>query len=104
MLCFLSVRTLRPGAWDAFRRAWEPREWPEGFIRAYHLRDPQNPDRVVSFGLFEGELSDVERLRGDPAFEAVERERQAAMGAHVASAEIDGIFEVIDEVRPPGRS
>jgi hypothetical protein len=45
MLCFLTVRKLKPGSYEAFREAWDPGEdvpasFTEGFTRAYHLRKP----------------------------------------------------------------
>jgi hypothetical protein len=54
MVCFLSARRLKAGTFDDFRRAWEPERWPSEAIRAYHLRDSDGENIVVSFGLYEG--------------------------------------------------
>jgi hypothetical protein len=35
-----SARRLKPGAWDRFRRAWDPGDTkPSGFQRAYQHQD-----------------------------------------------------------------
>lgn len=103
MLCFLTVRRLKPGAFERFRAAWEPEEWPAGFVRAYHLRNPENHDEVISFGLFEGTLADYRTLRADSVAGQVEEKRQHEMAEFVESVGLDGVFEVIDEVTPPHR-
>jgi hypothetical protein len=37
MIVMFSARRLKPGAWDQFRRAWDPGDAkPLGFQRAYH--------------------------------------------------------------------
>jgi hypothetical protein len=63
MICFLSARRLKPGAFNEFRRAWEPERWPAEAVRAYHLRSSDDENLVVSFGLYEGGLADRERIR-----------------------------------------
>jgi len=97
MICFLSARRLRPGAYDDFRRAWEPERWPPEAIRAYHLRGKDDENLVVSFGFYEGTLADRDRIRdghgGDEA-------RLRRIGEHVEEIVLEGAFEVIDEVEP----
>ncbi len=100
MICALSVRQLKPGSFDDFRRAWEPEEFPPGFVRAYHVRSVEDENQVVSFGLFEGTADDFDRLRHEPAFQAGEFDRQQRMAEFVESTSIDGLFEVIDVVEP----
>src|SRR5438309_270352 len=54
MIVMLSARRLKPGAWDQFRRAWDPGDAkPPGFQRAYHARNIRDDDEVISFGLFD---------------------------------------------------
>jgi hypothetical protein len=101
MLCALSVRRLKPGAYEDFRAAWEPDEFPSALQRAYHVRGVNDPDLVVSFGLLEGDASDVEAIQAEIG-EAEER-RQAAMAAHVDELIVDAIFEVAEEVVPATR-
>lgn len=100
MLCFLTARRLKSGSFDDFRRAWEPDEWPEQFIRAYHVRDLGDENKVVSFGLFDGTADDYRRLRADEPASGVEDKRQREMAEHVQETLLDGVFEVIDEVEP----
>jgi heme-degrading monooxygenase HmoA len=97
MLCALSVRRLMPGSYEDFRRAWEPEEFPEGFTRAYHLRNLNDENQVVSFGFYDGTLEDLERIRDQQK----EEERQSRMAEFVESTDVDAIFEVVDEVTPP---
>ena len=97
MICFLSARRLRAGAYDDFRRAWEPERWPPEAIRAYHLRGMDDENLVVSFGLYEGTLADRDRIRdGHGEDEA----RLRRIGEYVEETLLEGAFEVIDEVEP----
>jgi heme-degrading monooxygenase HmoA len=100
MLCFLTARRLKPGAFDQFRRAWEPPEGetPPGLIRAYHARNVRDEDEIVSFGLFDASLSEVREWRA--AHEAEELARQDAMAAFVENVSADGMYEVIDTLEP----
>ena len=97
MLCFLSARRLRPGSYDDFRRAWEPERWPSEAIRAYHLRDKDDENVVVSFGLYDGSLDDLDHIRSghgdDPG-------RLQRIGEHVEETLVEGVFEVVEEVDP----
>jgi hypothetical protein len=101
MLCALSVRRLKPGAYDDFRRAWEPSEFPSALQRAYHVRDVSDPDVVISFGFLDGDASDVDAFRQEVA--GVEKDRQAAMAQHVDELIVDGVYEVAEEVVPAAR-
>jgi hypothetical protein len=54
MIVMFSARRLKAGAWEQFRRAWDPGgDKPPGFQRAYHARNIRDEDEVISFGLFE---------------------------------------------------
>ena len=100
MLCFLTVRRLKPGAYDDFRRAWEPPEGtiPEGFQRAYHLRSLEDENEVVSFGFFDGGPEDLARMREDEDFSDARERQVAAINEHVESVGTDAVFEVVEEV------
>ena len=102
MICFLTERRLKPGAWDDFRRAWEPAEPPPVGGRAYHVRDLADPDHVISFGLFDVDRARFDELRSDPRFAEQQAARFAAMAPFVAETGADGIFEVIEVVEEPG--
>lgn len=100
MLCFMTARRLKAGSFDEFRRAWEPDDWPEPFVRAYHVRDLQDENRVVSFGFFDGTEEDYRRLREDSEANEVEDRRQRELARYVDETFLDGVFEVVDEVVP----
>ena len=103
MLVALSVRRLKPGHYEEFRRAWEPDEFPPPLTRAFHARRLDNPDEVVSYGLLDVDHDDIESVRAAIA-ETAEDGRQAAMAEHVEELLVDAVFEVVEEVVPAGRT
>lgn len=97
MLVFFSARRLKPGAWEQFRRAWDPGgDKPPGFQRAYHARNIRDEDEVISFGLFEATEDDYRRWREEA--DAQENERVDKLSAFVENEHVSGVFEVIDVV------
>jgi hypothetical protein len=99
MYAALTVRKLKAGSYDEWRKAWEPDEWPEGAQKAYILRNLENPDEVIAFGFFEG---DIDAIRGDERMREQHRTRFERMAPHVESTGADGIYEVVEEVEPRG--
>ena len=97
MICFLSARRLRPGSYDEFRQAWEPERWPSEAIRAYHLRHKDDENLIVSFGLYDGSLDDLDRIREGHGDESGRVER---LNEHVEETLVEGVFEVVEEVEP----
>ena len=99
MLVFFSARRLKPGSFDQFRRAWQPGEGqddlPEGAVAIYHARNRKDPDEVISFGIFD--VDDPAEVRGD---EQAELKRQDAMAAFVKNIPMEGVYEVIEEIKP----
>lgn len=94
MICTLTARRLKPGAYDAFRSAWEPGGVPEGWTRIYHVRDVQDPDVVISFGLFDGTLEELREAQ-----ERLGRHAQVdRIGPHVEQVLLDGAYEVVEEL------
>jgi hypothetical protein len=98
MLCFLTARKLKPGSFQDFRRAWEPDEWDPRFVRAYHVRNLNDENEVVSFGLFDGTADDYRAMARDREDTRVDR-----MSEFVDEILVDGVYEVIDEVTPQSR-
>jgi hypothetical protein len=88
MLVLLTARRLKPGTFEEWRRAWEPDEWPEQFSRAYVLRNRNDPDEVISFGVWEGSAEDLDALAGSADSARIER-----MSDFVESKSIDGIYD-----------
>src|SRR5690242_2944335 len=96
MIVMLSARRLKPGAWDQFRRAWDPGgEMPPGLQRAYHARNIRDEDEIVSFGLFDMTEEDYRRWRAE--VDASETERVGGLSAFVENDHVSGVYEVIDE-------
>ena len=91
----LTVRRLKPGAYDEWRKAWEGDGIPDG-VHAYILRNLQDPDEIIAFGLTD---LDPDELRAHPSItpEATQA-RDEAMAPFVDSVGADGLYEVIDEV------
>ena len=97
MIVMFSARRLKPGAWDQFRRAWDPGDsMPPGFQRAYHARNIRDEDEVISFGMFDMTEDDYHRWRGEA--DAEETQRVDHLSAFVESQPVEGVYEVIDVV------
>jgi hypothetical protein len=97
MLCALTVRKLKPGTFEAFAEAFRPGDGdapPPGWLRFDMLRDTADPDRVVTFGFFDGSLQELERSQDDHGYE----ERRDQASEHVDAVEVNGVFEVVVEM------
>jgi heme-degrading monooxygenase HmoA len=102
MIVMFTARRLKPGAWEQFRRAWEPEggDAPPGFQRAYHARNLRDEDEIISFGLFDMTEEDYRRWRGEA--DAGENARVDRLSAFVENEHVSGVYEVIDEVEELG--
>ena len=99
MLVFFSARRLKPGAWEQFRRAWDPGDdKPPGFQRAYHARNIRDEDEVISFGLFDMTMDDYHRGAARPRPRRTSA--STALSAFVENEHVSGVYEVIDTVDP----
>jgi heme-degrading monooxygenase HmoA len=97
MLVMFSARRLKPGAWEQFRRAWDPGDAkPPGFQRAYHARNVRDEDEVISFGLFDMTEDDYRRWRAEA--DAAETQRVDHLSAFVESQAVEGVYDVIEVV------
>jgi hypothetical protein len=99
MYCALTVRKLKPGSYDEWRKAWWPEsdteEMPEG-AQVFIVRNMKDPDEVIAFGLFEGDLEEMQKGM-DPE---TEKKREEGMAPHVESVGADGMYEVIEHIAP----
>jgi heme-degrading monooxygenase HmoA len=99
MIVMFSARRLKPGAWEQFRRAWDPGDDPPpGMQRAYHARNIRDEDEIISFGIFD--MSEEEYRRWREEADTSENERQDRLSAFVENDHVSGVYEVIDEVQP----
>jgi heme-degrading monooxygenase HmoA len=97
MIVMFSARRLKPGAWEPYRRAWDPGEVrPPGLQRAYHARNIRDEDEIISFGLFDMTEDDYRRWRSDA--DAEETQRLSRLSAFVQNEYVSGVYEVIDEI------
>lgn len=97
MIVMFTARRLKPGAWEQFRRSWDPGDaTPPGLQRAYHARNIRDEDEVISFGLFDMTDEDYRRWRAEA--DARENERVDQMSAFVQNEHVSGVYEVIEVV------
>ena len=101
MLVFLSHRRLKPGSYDRYREAWEFEVVPEDVLREeiYHARNLENPDEVISFGIIDISRDEIPKMREAFGGDDAEDRRQGRMAEFVEWTGIDGIFEVVEELR-----
>jgi heme-degrading monooxygenase HmoA len=97
MIVFFSARHLKPGAWEQFRRAWDPGDTrPPGLQRVIHARSIRDEDEVISFGLFDMTPDDYHRWHSEA--ESEENQRVLNLSAFVESEPVSGVYEVIEEL------
>ena len=95
MIVMFSARRLKPGAWEQFRRAWDPGDaTPPGLRRAYHARNIRDEDEVISFGLFD--MTEKEYHQWRESDDAEENQRMDRLSAFVENDHVSGVYEVID--------
>ena len=74
---WITTRRLKPGTREEFSRAWQPRAFPEGMLRAYECYTPDG-NEVVGISIWDSPES-RERFR----LSEVETERRQAMAPFV---------------------
>lgn len=82
---WITTRRIVPGSYEEFRRAWRPREFPEGMLRAYECFSEER-NEVVGISIWESEDA-RERYR----LSEIEAERRKAMAPFV-EAESSGLY------------
>jgi hypothetical protein len=103
MLCALTVRRIKPGSYESFRKAWEPDEWPPALTRAVIMRNDDAEDEIASMGFFDLTEDEFDALRDDPAFLSSEDRRLRRIAEYEEAILLNGVFRVAEEVIPPGR-
>lgn len=96
MLCALTVRKLKPGAAEDFKKAFFPPEEaepPPGWKRFYALRNARDEDEIITFGFFDGTLEEMMANKAENDYD----ERRATAEQYVESVGADGVFEVVEE-------
>jgi hypothetical protein len=95
VIAALTVRKLKPGTYDEWRKAWEgdDADMPEG-VEVFILRNTKDPDEIIAFGLVEGNMDEI-KASMDPESE---KARQDAMAPFVESVGADGVYDVIERI------
>jgi len=98
MICTLTARRLNPGAYDAFRAAWDPTDAPPEVMgrwkRIYHVRDVEDENVVISFGLFDGSLAELREMQT----RAGRSDQVKRIDPLVDEVLLDGSYEVVEEI------
>ena len=82
---WITTRRIRPGAYEEFRRAWRPSEFPDGMLRAYECF-AEDRSEVVGVSIWDS-LESRDRYR----LSEIESERQRAMAPYI-EAESSGVY------------
>ena len=82
---WITTRRIRPGTYEEFRRAWRPKEFPQGMLRAYECFSEES-NEVVGVSVWDSAES-RERYRASD----VEAARRQAMAPFV-EAESSGVY------------
>jgi len=101
MMCAVTVRSIKPGAYEAFREAWEPDPWPPELQRVVISRSDEDPDQVLTVSYFDLEPEALELARDDTSRLAAEEARLHRCAEHVDQIVFKGIFQVVEELEPP---
>ena len=103
----LTVRRLKPGTFDQWRKAWDDATdpdslWVEGET-AYIARSTEDAEVVLAFALFPGDSDELNRLRHDPETERKLKKRADAMAEFTEEIVSDGTYEVVEVVTTTSR-
>jgi hypothetical protein len=101
MLCALTIRTLKSGTFERFREEFMRYESlenpPPGYVRFNMIRNAENPDEVVSFGIFDGTPAELRRVAAEQGY----ADQLKAIAPYVESVGADGLYEVVEEWTAP---
>ena len=100
MLCLLTIRRLKPGAHEEFAKSWMPERWHNRLARAYHVRNQDDPDEVITVAFFEGTEEEIDAMRDDPEWMAGEERRLRRIAPLEESIKLSGVYEVVQEIVP----
>jgi hypothetical protein len=94
VIAALTVRKLKPGTYDEWRKAWWSDEGAPENAEIYILRKFDDPNEIIAFGLVEGSREEIEASFDKDK----ERERQERMAPFIESVGADGVYEVIERI------
>jgi hypothetical protein len=101
MMVLVTVRQLKPGTYEDFRKAWEPTPWWPQLTGLQILRNDDNPDEVLTVGYVDVNAEELEELRDSPEILESEAKRLERIAPFEERLVVNGIFELAEELRPP---
>lgn len=101
MLCTVTVRRLKPGAYEAFRAAVTPDPWPAMLTGIELLRSQESPDEVCTLGFLDVSADELEALRDSPEFLLAEARRIERVSAFTDDVLVNEVFEIVERLVPP---
>lgn len=101
MMCAVTVRQIKPDSYEEFRKAWEPDPWLPKLKNALVFRNEDNPDQVLTIGFFDADPDELDAVRDDPTVLAEEDKRLRRIADFEERVVLNGIFELVEDVRPP---
>jgi heme-degrading monooxygenase HmoA len=97
MICALTVRKLKPGTFDQFREAFMGHEDsenpPPGFVRFNMIRNTEDPEEVICFGVFDGSVDELRQVASEQDYSG----QLEAIAPFVESVGADGLYEIVEE-------
>jgi hypothetical protein len=102
-MCAVTVRQIKPGSYEEFRKAWEPDPWLPKLTHAVVLRNEDDPDMVLSIGYFDADQDELDAIRDSPEVLTEEDQRLRRISDYEERVILNGIFEIVDEVKPPAQ-
>jgi hypothetical protein len=103
----LTVRRLKAGTYEQWRKAWDDPNDPDALWmdgeQAYIARSVRDPDVVVAFALFPGDLEELSRLREDPEVERKLQKRSEAISEFTEEVLSDDTYEILEVVTTESR-
>jgi hypothetical protein len=101
MMCAVTIRSIKPGSFDAFREAWEPDPWPSELQRVVISRSDEDPDQVLTVSYLDLDPEALEAVRDDTSRLAAEEARLHRVAEHVDQIVFKGIFRAVEELEAP---
>ena len=101
MLCAVTIRSIKPGSFEDFRREWEPRPWPPELSRVIISRNEQDPDQVLTASFIDVEPEHFDKLRDHPALLGAEEDRLSRIADFEEALVFKGLFEIVEEISAP---
>jgi hypothetical protein len=101
MMCAVTIRSLKPGRFEQFRKEWEPRPWPPKLARVVISRNDQDPNQVLTASFLDVSAEELETLREDPAVLESEERRLARIAEHEEALIYKGVYEVVEDLVAP---